>query len=112
MLEADGPTSDPRCILRDYGRAEPTMERLKDKVAIVTGGANGIGKAIADLFAEEGAWVLVVDVEAEAGNSTVADIRKKGGSAEFCAGDVSTTSDVGRAVAVAASRNGHIDILC
>ena len=88
------------------------MERLKDKVAIVTGGANGIGRAIADLFAEEGAWVLVVDVEAEAGNATVTDIRKHGGSAEFCQGDVSSTSDVARAVAIAASRNGHIDILC
>lgn len=88
------------------------MDRLRDKIAIVTGGANGIGKAIADLFAEEGAWVVVVDVEGEAGNATVAEIRQRGGSAEFCQGDVSNPSDVANAVAIAAARNGRIDILC
>src|SRR2546423_6094856 len=88
------------------------MDRLKDKVAIVTGGANGIGKAIADLFAEEGAWVLVVDVETEAGDATVTDIRQRGGLAEFCQGDVSIRADVARAVGIAASRKGHIDVLC
>ncbi len=88
------------------------MDRLKDKVAIVTGGANGIGKAISELFAEEGAWVLVVDVEADAGHATAAEIRQRGGLAEFCRGDVSNTSDVARAVAIAAARNGRIDVLC
>ena len=51
------------------------MDRLKDKVAIVTGGANGIGKAIGELFAEEGAWVLVSDIDDEAGSATVRGIR-------------------------------------
>src|SRR5664279_2350351 len=88
------------------------MDKLKDKVAIVTGGANGIGKAIADVFAEEGAWVLVVDLEAQEGNATAAEIRQRGGSAEFCQGDVSNTSDVARAVAIAAEKSGRIDILC
>jgi NAD(P)-dependent dehydrogenase (short-subunit alcohol dehydrogenase family) len=88
------------------------MDRLKDKIAIVTGGANGIGRAIVDLFAEEGAWVLVVDLEDQAGNTTVAEIRQRGGSAEFCQADVSSTSDVARAVAIAAERTGHVDILC
>lgn len=88
------------------------MDRLRDKVAIVTGGANGIGRAIVDLFAEEGAWVLVVDVEAEAGTATVDEIRQRGGSAEFRGGDVSNISDVSRAVGMAAGGNGRIDILC
>ena len=69
------------------------MDRLKDKVAIVTGAANGIGKAISELFAEEGAWVLVSDIEDEAGKATVDEIRKKGGAAEYRHADVSSTAD-------------------
>lgn len=88
------------------------MARLKDKIAIVTGGANGIGKAISELFAEEGAWVLVADIEDEAGMSTVRGMNEAGGAAEFCHADVSATADVARAVAAAAARNGRIDILC
>lgn len=88
------------------------MDRLKDKVAIVSGGANGIGKAISELFAEEGAWVLVADIEDEPGNATVSGIRQAGGNAEFCHTDVSSTADVARAVGVAAARTGRIDILC
>lgn len=88
------------------------MDRLKDKVVIVTGAANGIGKAISELCAEEGAWVLVSDIEDEAGKATVRGIREKGGAAEFCHADVSLTADVARAVGAAAARNGRIDILC
>jgi len=88
------------------------MDRLKDKVAIVTGGANGIGKAISEVFAEEGAWVLVSDIDDDAGNATVRGIREKGGAAEFSHADVSRTADVARAVEVAAARNGRIDVLC
>jgi NAD(P)-dependent dehydrogenase (short-subunit alcohol dehydrogenase family) len=88
------------------------MDRLKEKVAIVTGGANGIGKAISELFAEEGARVLVSDIDDASGNSTVQSIREKGGTAEFCHADVSKTGDVARAVEMAAARNGRIDVLC
>src|SRR5665213_950064 len=88
------------------------MDRVKGKVAIVTGGANGIGKAICELFAEEGAWVLIADIEEGPGQETVRSIRAAGGQAEFCRADVSNQEDVKRAVAMAAAHNGRIDILC
>lgn len=88
------------------------MDRVKGKVAIVTGGANGIGKAICELFAEENAWVLVVDLDEKQGTETMRSIRTSGGQAEFCRADVSNQEDVKRAIAVAAAHNGRIDILC
>lgn len=88
------------------------MDRIKDKVAIVTGGANGIGKVISELFAEEGAWVLVVDIAEQAGKDAVAALRAKGGRVDFCRADVSNEEDVKRSVAMAAAHAGRIDILC
>jgi NAD(P)-dependent dehydrogenase (short-subunit alcohol dehydrogenase family) len=87
------------------------MARLIDKTAIVTGGANGIGLAISELFAEEGAWVVIADIEEEAGLAAVAAIRSAGREAEFCRTDVASRADVTRAVALAAARSGNIDIL-
>ncbi len=88
------------------------MDRIKNKVAIVTGGANGIGRSICELFAEEGAWVLIADIEEAGGKDLVAEIRARGGEAEFCRTDVSSPADVKRATAMAAAHNGRIDILC
>jgi NAD(P)-dependent dehydrogenase (short-subunit alcohol dehydrogenase family) len=88
------------------------VDRLKDKVAIVTGGANGIGKAICELFSAEGAWVLVVDIEQSTGESVVESIRSRGGGVQFCRADVSKQEEVQNAVDIAASRSGKIDVLC
>jgi NAD(P)-dependent dehydrogenase (short-subunit alcohol dehydrogenase family) len=88
------------------------MDRLKDKIAIVTGGGNGIGRAICEVFAEEGAWVLVVDIEEGPGQSVVDALLAQGGKAEFCRADVSDPEQVRNAVEMAAAHNGSIDILC
>lgn len=63
--------------------------RLRDKVAIITGAASGIGRATAILFAQEGAKVVVADVNDEGGKETVSLISKQGGEAVFVHTDVS-----------------------
>ena len=59
------------------------MKRLSGKVAIVSGAANGIGKAISRRFAEEGAWVLVTDIDSERGGQVAEEIRSQGGDGAF-----------------------------
>jgi NAD(P)-dependent dehydrogenase (short-subunit alcohol dehydrogenase family) len=88
------------------------MDRVKDKIAIVTGAGNGIGKAISELLAAEGAWVLVTDIEDDAGQQTARGIVEKGGRAEYLHADVSVPADAARAISAAAEQNGRIDILC
>lgn len=78
-------------------------DRLKGKVAIVTGGAAGIGEATAVLFAEEGAKVVIADVDEAAGMETVARIRAQGGEAIFVSTDISRESDARKACDVAGS---------
>ncbi len=87
--------------------------RLHDKIAIVTGAAHGIGQAIAELFAEEGAWVLVADVDDDAGEATAGAIRGRGGRAVFRHVDVADEEQVAAAVRQAADAGGgRIDVLC
>jgi NAD(P)-dependent dehydrogenase (short-subunit alcohol dehydrogenase family) len=87
------------------------MPRLANKVAIITGAAHGIGRSIAELFAGEGAWVLVADVDVEAGESVANGIRDGGGQAQFLKTDVTSNDDVELAVKAAAGHSGRIEIL-
>ncbi|MDP6300044.1 MAG: glucose 1-dehydrogenase [SAR202 cluster bacterium] len=85
--------------------------RLNDKSAIVTGGAAGIGRAICQLFAEEGASVTVADIDEVGGRETVRLIADAGGEAGFVRTDVSDETQVKAMVDQAASSMGKIDVL-
>jgi NAD(P)-dependent dehydrogenase (short-subunit alcohol dehydrogenase family) len=84
---------------------------LKGKVAIVTGGAMGIGEATARELAAQGATVAIFDVNREAGAKTAADITKQGAPCDFLPCDVSKASDAQSAVDAVAAKYGAIDIL-
>jgi dihydroanticapsin dehydrogenase len=89
--------------------------RLKDKVAIVTGAASGIGQATAELLAEEGAMVVLVDIDAKRGEAVTSGIREKGGQAHFIRADISSEADAmkisERAIRVFGGIFNRIDIL-
>lgn len=86
-------------------------DRFVGKVAFVTGAGGNIGGAAARGFAAEGAKVVVVDYNAEAGQRTVDDIKKAGGEAIFIQADVGKTAECERAVKIAYDTYGKIDIL-
>ena len=85
--------------------------RLRDQVAIVTGGAQGIGGATARRLAEEGASVLIADIDQKAAEANVATIREAGGTAEFLLSDVSKPDDIRAMVDEAVRRLGKLTIL-
>ncbi|MER3485594.1 MAG: hypothetical protein C4345_06135, partial [Chloroflexota bacterium] len=82
--------------------------RLEGKVAIVTGAAQGIGRAIASLFADEGARVLIADIQ-EKGEATAQEIRARGREACFLRTDVGIAADVKRMVDTAVERRQMVE---
>jgi NAD(P)-dependent dehydrogenase (short-subunit alcohol dehydrogenase family) len=85
--------------------------RLKGQVAIVTGGGAGIGEAISVKYAQEGARVVVAEINPDRGNSSLQAIQKQGGEAIFVRTDVSSEDQVKAMARVAIERFGRIDIL-
>jgi len=85
--------------------------QLKDKIAIITGAGDGIGRETALLFAREGAWVVVADINMEAGQETCKQILDAGGKAHFFEVDVSKFYMVEKMVEHIVAKFGTIDIL-
>lgn len=85
--------------------------RLRDQVAIVTGGGRGIGRAIAKAFAEEGAAVVIADLDADHGQATCQEILDSGGKARFVMTQVADPASVEAMVQATVDEFGRIDIL-
>ncbi len=85
--------------------------RLKDKVCIITGGAKGIGEATSYKFAEEGAKVVVADIDFAAAETAVANIKAKGGDALAVKVDVVNKESVAQMVEQTMKKYGRIDVL-
>ena len=85
--------------------------RLEDKVAIITGAGSGMGRVAAQMFAAEGAKVLVAEYDEKAGAETADLVRAAGGEATFARTDVSNESDAAAMVAAAKDRYGRVDVL-
>lgn len=89
-----------------------TIGRLKDKVAIITGAASGIGRAAAVLFAREGAALALADMQAKALEQSLAMVKEVGGQAIIQRTNVSVEDEVKALVDLAVETYGRLDILC
>jgi len=85
--------------------------RLDGKVAIITGGGDGIGKGICEVFAEEGARLAVIDINDQTGNATVAQVRESGAEAAYFRCDVGLEEDIAAMADAVVKTFGGIDVL-
>jgi NAD(P)-dependent dehydrogenase (short-subunit alcohol dehydrogenase family) len=88
------------------------MSLLEGKIGIVTGSAQGLGRAVAELAAREGSRLVLADVQDEAGEAVAAAIRAAGGEAHFVKTDVSSAEQMEALVAGAVERFGGLDWIC
>jgi 3-oxoacyl-[acyl-carrier protein] reductase len=95
----------------NYSALTPTMRRLEKKVAIITGGARGIGRATAVLFARQGAQVVIWDIDQDSADKTAQQIQDEGLSAEGMAIDTVKLDDVQLGAMKVREKYGRIDIL-
>ncbi|MGH9024520.1 MAG: SDR family NAD(P)-dependent oxidoreductase, partial [Acidimicrobiia bacterium] len=86
-------------------------QRLREKTAIVTGAARGIGRASAERLGREGARIALLDIDADGVLTTTADLRGEGLEADAYVCDVSTEDSVNAAVTAVAERLGRVDVL-
>lgn len=87
------------------------MDELKNKVAIITGAASGIGRAAAELFASEGAIIIAADVIDEAGQELADELSRTQRTCSYVHADVSKESDVEAMVHVALAQYGRLDVM-
>jgi len=85
---------------------------FQGKVAVVTGASSGIGKSVSELYAREGAAVILADINQELGEKTSEAIRRAGGKATFVRADVSNPADCENTVKRALDRYGRLDFAC
>lgn len=85
--------------------------KLKDKVAIVTGAASGMGKAMAELYAEEGAKVIAADLNLEGAKTVVKEITTNGATAKAVQANVAKQEDIDNMIETAVNEYGTLDIL-
>lgn len=91
--------------------ASSENQKLRGKVALITGGSRGIGRAIAAAYADQGAQVFICGRNPEDIDGAVAEIRRSGAEIEGAAGDVGEAKDAQRIVAAAVAKYGAIDVL-
>ncbi len=88
-----------------------SAQRMVGKVAIVTGAASGLGRALSEALAMDGAFVVVADINGSKAEEVAAGIRHHGGSAEAASLDVSSEADVAQVVSKVVAAHGHLDFM-
>lgn len=86
-------------------------QRLKSKVAIITGGASGMGETTAHVFCRQGATVVLADINEQEGQAVLSRIQKAGGEALFIRTDLTVEADVERLIDQTLNRYGRLDVL-